>query len=273
MLTLAGVPICANVICNLFGVEEQPTPNVLDCDNDYSELRSLAAPEWPLAATSYGSEFLVPPFSSPDKSTVRREMGFRLLPAALDGLANVDTSKLVPSANDPHAARGRGIELVVWQAVLGNDRSKFGVRIGSGQFIRRKGASATDHHRFGVVVALVQQTDAGASYAKWLPGLWVVCAMVRKRGEAASAASATNFMTEIVLLPRRSVEVVPSNLDHLVQSFESRHNAGDGAAQMAMWRTQPEFEKKVNEWLEQPTFSDSTAYSWVCPRSAPRVFL
>ena len=97
------------------------------------------------------------------------------------------------------------------------------------------------------VAALVQQTDAGASYAKWLPGLWVVCVMARKRDEAGSAAAATPHTTEIVLLPRRSVEVVSANLDHLVLAFESSHNAGDGAAQMTMRRTQPEFAAKVNE--------------------------
>ena len=93
MLKLADVAIGADVICNLFGIEDEPTPNMLDCDNDYSQLKSLASPEWPTAASSYGSEFLVPLFSSPDKSTVRREMGTRLLPAVLLGLANVDTTK------------------------------------------------------------------------------------------------------------------------------------------------------------------------------------
>ena len=118
--------------------------------------------------------------------------------------------------------------------MLGTERSKFGVRIGSGQFIRRKGARGTEPHRFGVVVALVQQTDAGASYSKWRPDLWVVCAMARKRDEAGSSAAATPRTTEIVLLPRRSVEVVPTTLDHLVGAFESSRNAGDGPANMAM---------------------------------------
>jgi hypothetical protein len=72
----------------------------------------------------------------------RREMGIRLLPAQLEGLANADASSLVPSAADAHAARGRGIELVLWQGVLGSECSKFGVRIGTGQVVRRKNATA-----------------------------------------------------------------------------------------------------------------------------------
>ena len=55
--------------------------------------------------------------------------------------------------------------------MLGSERSKFGFRLGSGHFVRRTNASAIEQHRFGIVVALVQQTDAGASYEKWLPGL------------------------------------------------------------------------------------------------------
>jgi hypothetical protein len=118
------------VVCNLLGIEDDPIPNVLDCDNDYSQLKSHASPDWPVAACQNESEFLVLLFSPPNKSAVRCEMGIRLLlPTALVRLANVDTTKLVPSAEGPHAARGRGIELVLWQGMLGTDRSKFGVRI------------------------------------------------------------------------------------------------------------------------------------------------
>ena len=238
------------MVSTFLGLDDEPIPNRLNSDADYSELKNLPAPDWPLLHWAYGGDFLVSLFSSVSKSTMRREMGIKLLPAQLAGLANVDASSLVPSATDAHAAQGRGIELALWQRVLGSERSKFGFRLGSRQFVRRKGAGGTEQHRFGIVVALAQQTDAGASYSKWLPGLWVVCAMARKRDLAGSAAAATPHTTEIVLLPRRSVEVDLATLDHLVDAFQTSHNAGDGAAQMAMWRTQPEFTAKVNERLK-----------------------
>jgi len=62
----------------------------------------------------------------------------------LSGLANADASSLVPSATDAQAARGRGIELALWQNVLGSACGEFGVRIGTGQKIRRKNATASE---------------------------------------------------------------------------------------------------------------------------------
>ena len=223
-----------DVISTFFGVDNERIANKLNSDADYSELKDLPASDWPVSHCAYGPDFLVNVFSSVDKSTVRREVGIKLLASNLAGLVNVDASSLVPSATDAHAARGRGIELALWQGVLGSERSKFGVRIGTGQMVRRKNATASESHRHGVVVGLLQQTDAGANYAKWLPGLWVVCAMACERSEGAAAAAATPYTTEIVLLPRRSVEVVPANLEQVTLAFQTAHNAGDGAEQMAL---------------------------------------
>ena len=131
-----------NVISTFFGLDDERIPNKLNCDADYSELKNLNGAIWPLSHCAYGADFLVNVFSSVNKSTARREVGIKLLPANLAGLANVDASSLVPSATDAHAARGRGIELALWQGVLGSARGDFGVRIGTGQMIRRKNATA-----------------------------------------------------------------------------------------------------------------------------------
>ena len=250
-----------DVISTFFGVDDERIANKLNSDADYSELKDLPASDWPVSHCAYGPDFLVNVFSSVDKSTVRREVGIKLLASNMAGLVNVDASSLVPSATDAHAARGRGIEPALWQGVLGSARGKIGVQIGTGQMVRRKSATASESHRHGVVVGLLQQTDAGANYAKWLPGLWVITAFAVERGAAAAAAAATPCTTEIVLLPRRSVEVVAPNLEQATDAFESSHNAGDGAEQMALWRTQPEFAAKVNEWLKCPVLSDDTVYA------------
>ena len=195
---------------SFFGVDNERIANKLNSDADYSELKDLPASDWPVSHCAYGPDFLVNVFSSVDKSTVRREVGIKLLASNMAGLANVDASSLVPSATDAHAARGRGIELALWQGVLGSERSKFGVRIGTGQMVRRKNATASESHRHGVVVGLLQQTDAGANYAKWLPGLWVITAFAVERGAAAAAAAATPYTTEVVLLPPPPSESDPA---------------------------------------------------------------
>ena len=102
-----------DVISTFFGLGDDRIPNNLDCDADYLELKDLPASDWILSHCAYGGDFLVNVFSSVNKSTVRREVGIKLLPVNLAGLANVDASSLVPSATDAHAARGRGIELAL----------------------------------------------------------------------------------------------------------------------------------------------------------------
>ena len=102
------------MVSTFFGLDDEPIPNRLNCDADYSELKNLPASDWPLSHCAYGGDFLISLFSSVSKSTMRRKMGIKLLPAQLAGLANVDASSLVPSATDAHAARGCGIELALW---------------------------------------------------------------------------------------------------------------------------------------------------------------
>ena len=113
VLTLAGVMIRDDVISTFFGVDDERIANKLNSDADYSELKDLPASDWPVSHCAYGPDFLVNVFSSVDKSTVRREVGIKLLASNMAGLVNVDASSLVPSATDAHAARGRGIELAL----------------------------------------------------------------------------------------------------------------------------------------------------------------
>ena len=131
-------------------MDPEPIPNRLNCDADttWSSIKNLPSLDWPLSHCAYGGDFLVPLSSSVNKSTMRREIGIRLPPVQLlAGLVDVDASLLVPSADNAHAARGRGIELVLWQGVFCSERSKFGVRIGTGQMVRRKNATAAEPHQ------------------------------------------------------------------------------------------------------------------------------
>ena len=96
VLSLAGVPTSDDVVSTLFGLDPESIPNRLNCDADFSELKNLPSSDWPLSHCAYGDDFLVPLFSSVSKSTMRREMGIRLPPAQLAGLANVDARSLVP---------------------------------------------------------------------------------------------------------------------------------------------------------------------------------
>jgi hypothetical protein len=98
---------------------------------------------------------------------------------------------------------------VVWKAVLGSpSRGAFGVKIGEGSWVERKGSSASSRHRYGMVIACLQQSDVHASFASWLRGVWVLVAFpVPPDGDAAAAG----YDAELVLLSRTSVALKDPN--------------------------------------------------------------
>lgn len=98
----------------------------------------------------------------------------------------------------------------MWKAVLGSpSRGAFGVKIGEGSWVERKGSSASSRHRYGLVVCCLQQSDVHASFASWLRGVWVLVAFpVPADGDAAAAAG---YGAELVLLSRTSVAVKNPN--------------------------------------------------------------
>ena len=99
------------------------------------------------------------------------------------------------------------------QAVLGApSRGNFDVKIGEGNWVERKGSTASSRHRYGKVIAVVQQSDVHVSYAAWLKGIWVPIAFpVPLPGDNCAASSACSRDTEIVLLSRQSASVRDPN--------------------------------------------------------------
>ena len=194
-----------------FGVDGDRTENRLDYDADISYLPQLERGQWPVSCYASGSEYLVRLFKPPSSTPVshRLEAGLRLGADAVAGLTGVDGSILTPAVNESHPARGRGIEIVVWKAVLGSpSRGNFCCKIGEGSWVERKGSSAPSRHRFGMVVALLRQSDVHSSYATWLRGMWVVVAFPVPPDGAAAAAG---YDAEVALLSRTSAVVKNAN--------------------------------------------------------------
>ena len=114
------------------------------------------------------------------------------------------------------AFSNRNITSRYWctQAVLsapgrGDD---FGVKYGEGNWVERKGSTASSRHHYSKGIAVVQQSNMHASCAAWLKGIWVLIAFpVPLSADSGAASSACSRDTEIVLLSRQSASVRDPN--------------------------------------------------------------
>ena len=93
------------------------------------------------------------------------------------------------------------------QAILGApSRGAFGIKVGEGSWVERKGSSASSRHRHGKVVAVVQQPDVTTAYASWLKGVWLLTAFpVLPSTDGAAASAALNLLA--VALDRNTESV------------------------------------------------------------------
>ena len=122
LLMLCGMPIKARTGV-WFGLGDVNDDGTIQNDNEYDKFADMSSyptvppVTWAVATVSNGTEHLVRIIKPPANTPVshRLEVGLRLGVDSLVGLAGVNASLLVPAAADPHPARGRGIELVLWK--------------------------------------------------------------------------------------------------------------------------------------------------------------
>ena len=129
--------------------------------------------------------------------------------------------------------------------------------------MERKGSCATTRHRYGKVVAVVQQSDTTASFASWLKGIWLLIAFAvpPPDGGGGASASAACHETEIAMLGRQSVNVRDPNELHIIDFFETSQRQRDGACNMLTWQNCASFCLAIQKWFANPVLSDDMCYT------------